>query len=75
MKRLTKKMRNTNQVLTARQYQKLREQLGTQVEVAKVVGVAPDTIRKRERGVPGYPITREATVTMLAVAGVWTPAE
>lgn len=68
--RLTKKLKR-DAVLTPAQYRKLRERVGTRREVAERVGVAEDTIRKREAGMDGYPITREATLAMLAVAGVW----
>jgi len=68
--KLTKKLRNRG-TLTPKQYQKLREQVGTRDEVAPMTGVAADTLRKREAGYTGYPIDREATVTMLALAGVW----
>lgn len=67
---MTEKLR-TNGVLTPKKYREVRELVGTRREAAERVGVAPDTIRKREAGTDGYPITREATVAMLAVAGVW----
>lgn len=70
--RLTKKLRK-NATLTPKQYRKLREELGTRPEASERLGVAADTIRKRETGAPGYPITREATLAMLAVSGVWYP--
>lgn len=72
--RLTKKLRrNADATLTPDQYRKLRERVGSRAEAADVLGVAADTIRKREGGVQGYPIDREATLALLAVSGVWTP--
>lgn len=69
--RLTKKLVRDG-VLKPDQYRKLRESVGSRREVAERIGVAEDTIRKREAGMQGYPITREATLAMLAVSGVWS---
>lgn len=69
--RLTKKLKK-NGTLTPEQYAKLRKRVGSRQEVAERTGVAADTLRKREKGYDGYPIDREATVTMLALAGVWS---
>ena len=58
-------------VISAAQYKKLREKIGSREEFATRVGVHPQTIRKRETEVHGYPITREATIAILTLSGVW----
>jgi DNA-binding XRE family transcriptional regulator len=54
--------RNFSQVMTNKDYQALRESLGTQTSVAKRLGVAERTIQRRENG--GLKITREAEAAM-----------
>ena len=48
--------------MTAKQYKKVRESIGTQSEVAKMLKIARPTISHRERG--RHPITREATLAL-----------
>ena len=53
--------------MTPAEYRAAREKLGTQPEVAALLGVTPGTLSKRERGEPGYPITREAELAIKAL--------
>lgn len=44
--------------MTKEEYRTLRKRIGSQAEVAKILGVHPYTISKRERGV--FEVTSEA---------------
>jgi len=70
MRRLRKKLA-TEGTLSSKQYTELRKLVGTQAEAAELLGVHPATVAKREQGKERYPIDREASVAMMAVAGVW----
>lgn len=48
--------------MTANAYRKIRERIGTQKTVSKVLGVTKNTLSDRERGV--YRITREAELAI-----------
>lgn len=52
--------------MTPPEYKKLRESLGTQAEVARILGVNRVTIAKRESG--AMKLTWEACLAMSAVA-------
>lgn len=52
--------------MTANQYRKIREGIGTQEEVAAMLGVHAQTISKRERGVE--PISTEAALALEKLA-------
>jgi transcriptional regulator with XRE-family HTH domain len=48
--------------MTRAQYRKLRQSIGSQTEVAKLLGVDPQTISRRERG--ELPINKEAEMAL-----------
>jgi len=52
--------------MTAEEYKRLREAIGTPSEVAALLGVSRMTIHNRERG---RTITPEAAMAILALAG------
>lgn len=52
--------------MTAEEYRRLRQSLGTQKEVAEALGVARNTIARRERG--ELPIDGEAALAMRCLA-------
>lgn len=58
-------------VLTPEEYAELAAEVGTHQEAGEALGIHQDTVRKRGKGHPRYPINREATVALLAVAGRW----
>jgi DNA-binding transcriptional regulator YiaG len=51
--------------MTRAQYRKLRQSIGSQPEVAKLLGVHPITISKRERG--EIAINKEAVIALRAL--------
>ena len=51
--------------MTASQYKAIRKSIGSQEDVAKLLGVHPMTISNRERGI--YPITLEAKRAIFAL--------
>lgn len=53
--------------MTPAQYKAARERIGTQEEVAKMLGINRVTIAKREAGTKGWPITREAELAITAL--------
>lgn len=53
--------------MTPTEYKAHRSRIGTQAEVAKLLGVNRVTVAKRERGT--MTITREACLAMLALQG------
>jgi DNA-binding XRE family transcriptional regulator len=53
--------------MTPTAYKAARKRLGTQTEVAKLLGIHRVTLAKREAGAHGWPITREARIAMLAL--------
>lgn len=53
--------------MTPETYKTLRKRLGTQAEVAALLGVARATVNRRENG--KEPITREAALAIQALAG------
>jgi hypothetical protein len=53
--------------ITPADYKREREQRGTQVQVAAMLGVHPVTIAKRETGAKDAPITREAWLAMTSL--------
>jgi transcriptional regulator with XRE-family HTH domain len=55
--------------MTAAQYRKARRQRGSQTEVAKLLGVDPQTISRRERG--EIEINHEAALALLSLP-VWS---
>jgi len=55
-----------HQTMTAEEYKRLREAIGTPSEVAALLGVSRMTIHNRERG---RTITPEAAMAILALAG------
>ena len=58
--------------LTPEGYARLRKALGTQAEVAALLGVHQATLSKRENGTPGYPIQRESALAMMALVALRT---
>ncbi len=46
------------------EYKSAREQIGTQKEVADLLGLSREAIARRETGAPGAPITREAELAL-----------
>ena len=52
--------------MTPQEYKKTRESLGTQAEVAALLGVARETIARRETGKDR--ITREAALALLGLS-------
>lgn len=53
--------------MTPETYKTLRKRLGTQAEVAALLGVARASVNRRENG--KKPITREAALAIQALAG------
>lgn len=51
--------------MTARQYRAERLKRGSQSQVAKLLGIDPQTISRRERG--ELPINREAELALLKI--------
>lgn len=52
--------------MTHQKYRELRQSLGTQKEVAGALGVAPNTVARRERG--ELPIDGEAALALRCLA-------
>ena len=50
--------------MTAAEYRKIRKHLGTQAEVAALLGVDRVTVSKRENGDARYPISKEAALAL-----------
>jgi len=51
--------------MTAAEYKRIREECGTQVQVARQLGVSQETISRRETG--RIPIMKEAELALLAL--------
>lgn len=60
--------------MTPAEYRRERALRGTQAAVAARLGVHPQTISARERGLPGYPVTREAWLALRSLRKPPKPA-
>ena len=60
--------------MTSAKYKKIREDIGTQSEVSGMLGVARETVARRETGADK--ITKEAALALAALWGAyWTCSE
>lgn len=56
--------------MTPELYREIRERIGSRLEVARLIGIHPETLRKRESGYDAHPISHESALAIIAAASL-----